>query len=68
MKTAPWYVARTAWSSGLGVALSLGAVAPVHAQAHVTIGFADGPTFSSNTPHFSWTNPSPRPTWAAERV
>lgn len=48
----PRRIARAAWSMGLAVSLSLGAVESVHAQAQVIVGFADGPTIVRNTPPF----------------
>ena len=65
--TTPRRIARSAWSLGLGVALSLGAAGSIHAQARVTVGFASGPTFSRNTPRSSLTNPSARQPWEVER-
>lgn len=51
MKTA-WHLSRMARILGLGVVLGHAAIGLAHAQARVTVGFADGPIFSSTAAPF----------------
>jgi hypothetical protein len=52
MKTVPSHVSSGARSLGVSVVLGLAASVAAQAQSRVTVGFADGPFFSSDTPPF----------------
>ena len=52
MKTAPWHVSSAARSFGLSLFLGLATSAAAQAQSRVTVGFADGPFFASDTQPF----------------